>query len=52
MNTVHLIIAVAINDGEQGWQDMFRVSGNARANIKIVPKKFHKRYFFGFLAAG
>ena len=25
MNTVHIIIVVAINDGEQGWQDMFRV---------------------------
>jgi hypothetical protein len=44
--------AVAINDGEKGWQDMFRVSGNARANINILSINFHKRHFLVFSAAG
>lgn len=52
MNTIHLVIAVAITDGEQVWQDMFRVSGDARANISILSKNFHKIHFLGFLAAG
>jgi len=39
MNTVHLIIAVVINNAEQGWQNMFRVSGNARANTKMFSIK-------------